>query len=466
MLTPIFHSDSPLYIQLYSFLKEQIEQGELKSFAKLPSIRQLSIHLNISKTTVESAYQQLLAEGYVESKPRSGLIVLPLESEAIIRDLHPPSFSAVRLDEAPHVDFQYGDIDLAHFPIKRWKKYMREAMSEENFDVFHYGEKQGDQLLRIEISKYLYGSRGISCHPKQIVLCAGTQLAVDLICQLLKLQGQEVAMENPGYDGVHAIFSQHKCKTIPISIEKDGLCIDELTDSHAKAVYVTPSHQFPYGMVLSIQKRMKLLHWAKEASSYIIEDDYDSEYRYEGHPISSLKSLDTDGRVLYLGTFSKSFLPALRTSYIVLPLSLVDTYQENYQFHSQSVSPIFQRALQQFMITGDFMRHIRKMRKIYHDKHQVLLSVINKYMGDKVEVIGEKAGLHLLLNVKGRDEHDLMLKAEKNHIRVYSTSSFWLIKKDHPRSLIMLGFGGISTEKIEEGIRLLSLAWFERKEGY
>ncbi|MFS0590264.1 PLP-dependent aminotransferase family protein [Cytobacillus horneckiae] len=458
-LTPIFDNKRPLYLQLYLFTKKSIEEGRIAPYEKLPSIRQLTKHLNISKTTVENAYQQLLAEGYVESRPRIGLVVLPLD-DLIQKNASGEVENDQQLEERKYkIDFQYGDIDLNHFPFRQWKKFMRDVWNEQSTEIYNYGEKQGDILLRKEISHYLFQSRGIACHPNQIVVCAGTQSAIDIVCHLLKIADKKVAMENPGYDGVRTVFQQHGCKIKPLTIEKDGLSIEDLLRSDAEVAYATPSHQFPYGMVLSIQKRLKLLQWAIDQQSYIIEDDYDSEFRYEGHPISSLKSLDSEDRVIYLGTFSKSFLPSLRISYIVLPNSLIKNYKEIYQLHNQAVSPIFQRALQQFIHHGDFNRHLRKMRKIYYQKHKTLIEAIDKHFGDKIKVIGEKAGLHVLLDVKGRNEDELIAKAESIHIKIYSTSSYWIGNEKKRPSLILLGFGGLSNEAIEEGIRQLNIVW-------
>ncbi|MFE8699293.1 PLP-dependent aminotransferase family protein [Cytobacillus sp. FJAT-54145] len=460
-LTPILNSElrDPLYAQLYFYIKTEIENGRISAGKKLPSIRQLSLHLKVSKNTVETAYQQLLAEGYIESVPKSGMIVLELEE---VESVKIPPIIHPMIIEKEHIkyDFQYGDIELEKFPYKVWKRYMNEAMDESNKSLFLYGEKEGEYELRSEISQYLYHGRGVACSPEQIVLTAGTQQAIILISQLLQLQGKSVAMENPGYDGVRSIFSLENCIVKPISIEKDGLDVDELSKSGAELAYVTPSHQFPLGMVMSIQKRMRLLNWAYETDSYIIEDDYDGEFRYIGQPITSLKSLDTGEKVIYLGTFSKSFLPAARLSYMVLPPALVSLYRDRFQSYSQSVSPIIQKAVYLFMKNGDFDRHIRRMRKIYHDKHKALLSELEKWMGGRVEIIGQRAGLHILLDVKDSKDEDFIQKAREKGIKVYPTRKFWLDEGRNPASFIMLGFGGLSVEEIGDGIRELSEAWF------
>lgn len=445
----------PIYTQLYQFFREEIEKGLILTGEKLPSIRELSQSLNISRNTVDTAYQQLIAEGYVESKEKSGLFVLELEDFPLPpnKEIH----NLIGLSPAPKkdslIDFQYGDIELERFPLKVWKKCLIDAIDAPTHEVFSYGDKQGHDGLRSEIAAYLYQARGVRCSPDQIILTAGTQTAINLLIQLLSLQNHKVALENPGYDGVRYVFDSQNCDVVPISLEEDGINIEELEGSLAKCVYVTPSHQFPVGMILPVQKRMKLLQWAGKQHAYIIEDDYDGEFRYVGQPIPSLKSLDTKDKVIYLGTFSKAFLPAARVTYMVLPEPLVNIYQSKFFFYSQTVSPHIQVALYRFMKEGHFARHIRKMRKIYQGKQAALLKAIDFYLGDQVQVIGQKAGLHILLELKGIDSKKLVKRAEEWGVKIYLTEKFWYKEKLQFDQPIMLGFGGLSEEQIQTGVR-------------
>ncbi|WP_326924101.1 PLP-dependent aminotransferase family protein [Bacillus haynesii] len=461
-LTPFLNKTvrTPLYIQLYQYIKKEIEEGGISPGTLLPSIRYLSRHLHISKNTVESAYQQLTAEGYTESKPRSGIKVLPLE-KPLVPSGHFTYPERQKREEEParRYDFQYGDIDLDHFPFKTWKKCLQDAMNSDSPDLFLYGDRQGDKGLRAELAKYLFQARGVRCSLEQIVVCSGTQSAVSLLCQLLPSNGRVVAAENPGYDGVHSVFLNHGYTIRPIGLEADGIDLSQLAESRAKLAYITPSHQFPYGMVLPIQKRLKLLKWADQNDAYIIEDDYDSEFRYQGQPIPSLKALDTKENVIYLGTFSKCFLPAARLSYIVLPERLTEQFCERFGRYSQSSSPMIQRAMYLFMKEGFFERHIRKMKKVYQEKHQTLISAIEKHFGHEVNIIGEKAGLHILMEVR-RDIKDLISKAEKHDVKVYPVSDFWIDPHESPSSIVMVGFGGLSEQDIEEGVKSLYQAWF------
>jgi GntR family transcriptional regulator / MocR family aminotransferase len=459
-LTPFIkkNHEIPIYLQLYHYFREEIESGKLVPGTKLPSIRQLSEHLQISKNTVETAYQQLTAEGYLESKEKSGLFVIELEEgfqKLNLEERMEPNRLSEPLKEDDYIDFQYGDIDLEHFPYKIWKKCLSEAIEYANQEVFSYGDKKGLLGLRKEIASYLYQARGVRCSPDQIILSAGTQTAISLISQILELPHENVAIENPGYDGVRLVFESHKCQLKPIPLEDDGINLDILEETPASCVYVTPSHQFPIGMILPIQKRLKLLQWAEKNQSYIIEDDYDGEFRYIGHPIPSLKSLDTNDRVIYLGTFSKAFLPAARVSYMVLPEELVQSFQAKFYFYNQTVSPLIQEALYRFMKDDHFGRHIRKMRKIYQKKQKALLEAIENYLGNRVTVIGQKAGLHLLLDFKEIQAVTIKQKAKESGVKLYLTEKFWFEK---PRSehLIMVGFGGLTEEDIQTGIKRIA----------
>ncbi len=458
-LTPFLNKELPesLYSQLYHWIKKEIEEGRLLPGMKMPSIRQLTTHLKVSRNTVEAAYQQLQSEGYLESVPKSGIWVAEIEKPL----LHPlevehPIMLECKPSSEVLVDFEYGNVDLDKFPLKQWKKCLSDAVDQQNNWLFQYSENQGEFELRWEISNYLLQSRGVRSAPEQILITAGTQASMALICHLLALQEKTVAMEEPGYSGVRSVLEDQGCYIDPVPLEKDGLSVEHIQTSKAKAVYLTPSHQFPFGMVLSISKRMRLLKWAYQTGGYIIEDDYDGEFRYRGHPIPSLKSLDEQERVIYLGTFSKSFLPSARLSYIVFPPSLMVQYSRKFAAYNQSVSPIIQRAMALFMQTGEFERHIRRMRKTYQRKHQALLRSIEQYMGTHVKIVGEKSGLHILLKLKGITAFELIENGLQKGVKVYSPSRFWLNPNPEGNSYIMLGFGGLSIEEIEKGVRLLA----------
>ncbi|MFA9458315.1 PLP-dependent aminotransferase family protein [Halalkalibacter sp. AB-rgal2] len=458
-LTPFLQKDlkDPLYSQLYNWIKKEIEESRLLPGMKMPSIRQLTLHLKVSRNTVEAAYQQLQSEGYLESVPRSGIWVAEIEKPFLhpIAKEHPINLECKPPSKAL-VDFEYGNVDIEKFPLKQWKKCLTDAIDQESNWLFQYSDKMGELALRQEVSNYLLQSRGVRSTPEQILITAGTQASMTLICQLLALREETLAMEEPGYTGVRSVFEDQGCYIEPILLEKDGLSMDYLQRSKATAVYVTPSHQFPLGMVLSISKRMQMLKWAYQTGGYIIEDDYDGEFRYEGQPIPSLKSLDKGERVIYLGTFSKSFLPSVRLSYIVLPPSLMVQYSRKFAVYNQTVSPIIQRAIALFMQSGEFERHIRRMRKLYQRKHQALLRSIEHYMGTQAKIVGEKSGLHILLKLKGITALELIERGLKKGVNVYSPAQYWIHPPPEAHSYIMLGFGGLSIDEIENGVRLLA----------
>ncbi|KEK24185.1 PLP-dependent aminotransferase family protein [Bacillus gaemokensis] len=454
-----------LYIQLYEYIKEEIQSGRISPLTRLPSIRQLSTYLRVSKTTVQMAYQQLLAEGYIESKERSGFYVVEIEREPFGRmanDCQSVPFIEDKNMRKKHIryDFYMCNIDLDHFPYNKWRTCSNQSMNIDQKELLSYGDQQGELGLRRILCNYLRQARGVNCSEEQIVLGAGTQTVIKLLCQLIGLDRKKVAMEEPGYYGGRNVFHQLGFSIKPIHLQKDGINIEELAKSGAKVAYITPSHQYPLGMVLPIAKRMKLLQWAEENNCLIIEDDYDGEFRYHGKPIPSLQGLDAHGNVVYIGTFSKSLMPAIRISYMVLPKRLLEVYRNNLFMYEQTVSRLHQKSLQLFMESGEWERHIRRMRKVYQKKHDVLLQTIKNVMRGHVKVTGQDAGLHIVIEVKSsKDVDDLVKIAEDSGVKVYSITNNWFEKQvDYPR-LILLGFGGLSIQEIEQGIKHLHAAW-------
>lgn len=480
-LTPTLDkvSGQPLYLQLYAYIRGEIEAGTIPAGTKLPAILALSAHLKVSKNTVETAYQQLIAEGYAESRSRSGLYALQVEESPAAppsgerktssegRQADVPQSPPTRVAAGIAFDFRYGDVEMERFPMGAWRRCLLEALNVSNpRQVLDYGHPQGEAELRSEIASYLYQSRGVQCTARQIVICAGTQHSVSMLCQLIPLRGMRVAMEDPGYNGVRTSLSSHGCELVHVPLDADGIQVDRLYESDASAVYVTPSHQFPLGMVLPIQRRNKLLQWANDRNGLIIEDDYDSEFRYVGQPIPALKALDHHDRVIYMGTLSKSFLPAARLSYIVLPEPIAQSVREKLESYSQPVSPLIQQAMLRFMREGHFGRHVRKMRRLYQLKHRALLAALQRHMGERIEIIGQKAGLHLLIDVKASiPGNELIELAAGGGIRVYSPAIQWSSPSQCPQSYIMLGFGGLNEHTIDEAVGRLAEAWFKDYDG-
>ncbi|EEM73335.1 MULTISPECIES: PLP-dependent aminotransferase family protein [Bacillus cereus group] len=463
-LTPNLNMNSKkaLYVQLYEYIKKEIKDGTISAFTKLPAKRKLAGYLQVSKNTIEAAYEQLLAEGYIESISRKGYFVCKFEQMMDVEG------SETEVEEIPFregnytFDFTQTGVDTNTFPFTTYRKLINDVWQPHNNDLLFLGHPQGELSLREEIANYLYESRGVRCSASQIVLGAGTQILVKLLFQLLK--GSNYAVENPGYHRKMVVFEQGEKKVQMLSLDRDGICMADLENSDANVVFVTPSHQFPYGMIMSITRRTQLLQWAKkEEDRYIIEDDYDSEFRYSGRPIPALQGLDTDGKVIYMGTLSKALLPSLRMSYIVLPKNLIKKYQKEYLFYTQSVSRMDQEVIRKFLHEGYWEKHIHKMRVVYRKKRDRLVFEIEKYFSNHVEVIGEDSGLHILLKVhNGMREEELIKAAAKYSIKIYPVSTYY--KADTaPENVVLLGFAILSEEEIEQAVQLLNIAWFRKK---
>lgn len=330
-----------LYQQIYNYIKNEIRKGSLSAGQRLPSTRRLAEHLQVSRSTVDFAYGQLLSEGYIESRPYKGHFVCE-----ITKLYHPAPVSdreEETLKEASAAyDFSPNGIDITAFPISTWKRISKDVLMDEERNVFELGAPKGDQRLREAICGYLHGSRGVECTPGQIIVGAGNDYLLMLLQKILGT-AQRVAVENPAYMRAARIFASGGYEVTPVDLDENGMRIDLLKKSRARIAYITPSHQFPTGVVMPIGRRMEILSWAKEGDErYIIEDDYDSEFRYKGMPIPSMQASDGEGKVIYLGTFSKSIAPAIRISYMVLPKPLLNIYEEKLWFISSTVSRIDQ----------------------------------------------------------------------------------------------------------------------------
>ncbi|MED3728764.1 PLP-dependent aminotransferase family protein [Priestia filamentosa] len=459
----------PLYLQLYEYLRKEIQKGNIPPHSKLPSQRNLANHLSLSRNTINTAYQQLVTEGYVRNEERKGLFVEEIKNEMLLTEPYSPGIRETTNNELNayegksikmKYDFKYGDIDLTHFPFKLWRQLTLKSLAHEQDHLLLYGHPQGELELRKYIARYLYQSRGVECSENQIIIGAGTQYLLSMLC---KIVGRELVygIEEPGYNRVRFIFKEYGQVVKPIPLDQNGINVTHLKDSKVKVVYVTPSHQFPLGMVMPISRRLELIEWAKETGGYIIEDDYDSEFRYEGKPIPSLQSLDSNGKVIYMGTFAKSLIPSLRLSYMVLPSKLLIEYNKHFIGYAQTVSRLHQHTLKLFIETGQWSRHLNKVRNIYKKKHNALLTAIRAHMDGKVKVMGSGAGLHVLLEPKNNmTERELIDKAREQGVLVYPVSTFYDQRSHQEYPQILLGFAGLDENGINEGVQLLSKAWF------
>lgn len=464
-ILPHFKSGSgPIYIQLYSYIRNEIKNGTIRPHTKLPSQRKLAENLCVSRNTVDTAYQQLIAEGYVESKSRKGLFVVQMNHDVFQLDKmkEKPSKEVLSGDTDKPItyNFKYGDINLKKFPYKAWRKYTLESLHADQNHMLLYGDHQGELSLRKHIAHYLFQSRGVNCSPDQIVIGAGTQYLIGLLCNMLGREGT-YGMEDPGYEKIRQTFRDYGADLKMIPIDEKGICTENVKRSNAKTVYLTPSHQFPTGIVMPLSRRMELIEWANERSGYIIEDDYDGEFRYEVKPIPSLQGLDPYGNVIYLGTFSKSFIPSMRLSYVVLPKKLLKLYKKNFIIYHQTVSRLHQDTLTRFMESGDWERHINRSRQVYKSKRATLLQEINQQFTGQVTLHGVDSGLHILVEPNnGMTEKDLIATAAKQGVAVYPSSIYYSQPENQEQACILLGFAGIEETAIKPAIQLLNKAWF------
>ena len=470
-ITPILdtQSDAPVYIQLYRFLKNEIQSENIPPHSKLPSQRKLAVHLNLSRNTVNAAYQQLLAEGYIRSEERKGLFVEDIKHELFLdknaHAIHDEILNnncSKQEEQSSKIlyDFKYGEIDLKHFPFKLWSQLTMKSIFAEQGKLLLYGDPQGDLDLRKQIARYLYESRGVKCSEHQIIIGAGTQYLLSMLCKII---GREYTygIEEPGYNRVRIVLQEYGKAVHPIPLDSYGVDIKKLTASEVRAVFVTPAHQFPLGIVMPIQRRLELIKWAKDSDGYIIEDDYDSEFRYEGKPIPALQSLDSYEKVIYMGTFAKSLIPSLDFSYMVLPRHLLATYHEKYIGYKQTVSRQHQYTLKLFMESEHWSRHLNKVRNVYKKRHNALLTSLKANMYNQVRIMGSGAGLHIVIEPRNdMSEQELIDTAKKNGVLVYPVSSFYEQLPDQKYPRVLLGFAGMDESKIQEGVILLSKAWF------
>lgn len=465
-------SREPIYEQIYKYIREEIRVGNIPCGTRLPSGRGLAAHLEVSRNTVDMAYGQLLSEGYVEAVPKKGYYVCDLETMymeglAIATD---PGIDESRQEECltSHsdeykIDFSIHGVDMDYFPYEKWRRLMRECLIDDNRELFLSGAHQGDMELRQAVQNYLHQSRGVQCKPSQIIIGAGSDYMLLLLSRIL--DGiWHVAMENPVYKQAYTIFRSMGYPVTPVSLDDQGIRMDILEQCNANMVYVTPSHQFPLGTVMSAKRKGKLLAWAgREENRYIIEDDYDSEFRYFGRPIPALQSQDPFGRVIYIGTLSKAIAPGIRMSYMVLPERLVGEYHKEAEFYFSTVSRIDQNVICQFFLQGHFERHLNRMRKVYKMKHDILLQQLKK-SNLQIRISGESAGLHLLLEFGEAVEHadrieaTLVERARQERVRVYALSEYY-IREEMRRPTILIGFARLREEEIVDGVKRLERAW-------
>lgn len=460
-----------LYEQLYQYIKQEIISSRLRSGEKLPSKRKLAAHLKISQNTVETAYGQLQAEGYITALPKRGFFVeeitgiLPLQQAKQNNLRTYPEIThqePVPLQETYLYDFRTNIVNTEDFPFDTWSKILRTVLSENRKNLLKPLPFLEDLRLREEIARYLYAYRGIQTAPEQIIIGAGSEYLLSLLIQLLETN-HTFAIENPGYKKIQQIFLNHNLSIDYITTTLQSLDMTSLANSSVDILHITPSHHFPLGCVMPIQLRMQILNWANiKKNRYIIEDDYDSEFRFSGKPIPALASLDRQEKVIYLNTFTKSLAPSLRISYMVLPKHLMTAFHQRFSGYASTVSSFEQAALAMFMAKGHFEQHINKMKRLYKNQRDAVIQTIKSHpLGKHICIIGEDTGLHLLLQVNtSLSEEQLLKTALQNGIYLTGLSSYYHQKIDQiPENTLVLGYSGLPPENICQGIKLLLDAW-------
>jgi GntR family transcriptional regulator / MocR family aminotransferase len=459
----------PLYRQIYDAFRTRVIRGDLRAGQVVPSSRELARDLRVSRLPVLDAYAQLLAEGYFESRIGAGTFIaasLPGRTEpqkASEKSAGERSISthAAALDAQPTWaaalgPFQVGQPDLQSFPIEIWSRLVARHARRMTVKALQYGDPMGLPELREVIANYLRTSRSVRCEASQIMIVSGSQQALDLSTRVLLNAGAAAWVEDPGYWLVHHVLKAAGCRAVPVPIDAQGIDVAagvRLTRK-ARAAFVTPSHQYPLGVTMSAARRLRLLEWAQREDAWIIEDDYDSEYRYDSMPIASLQGLDRNARVIYIGTFSKVMFPSLRLGYVVIPPDLVERFTAMRRAMDLCPSHATQAVMADFIREGHFARHIRRMRPIYAARWRTLSAAIERELGASATVTSDAAGMHLTIVLSaGRDDREIAAQAAQQSIYVSALSELSI--GSSPRRGLVLGFGNTRESQIAAAVRQL-----------
>lgn len=422
----------------------------------MPSKRFLSNHLNVSINTVDTAYQMLVAEGYLTARAKSGFYVCALP-KSIKADFVPQK--SVKSTQKPKwkYNFETGSIDTALFPFKQWCRIEREVTTSPS--LLNHGDKQGDENLRTAIADYLREFRAVKCNAGQIIVGAGIEYLLCILARMFKTK--KIAIEDPGYERAARVFTALGAKCVYVPVDKHGLQVDKLIESGSEVAYLTPSHQFPTGVTMPVTRRHEMLAWACENKSrFIIEDDYNSEFRFDSRPIPSLQGLDENGKVVYVGTFSKSVAPSIRVAYMVLPFGLLEQYEKEFSFFSSTVSRFEQQALFQFIDKGHFARHLNRLRLACKARRDVLVSALAAAFGERVEIRASHTGLHLLATFKvGLSEAELIAIAEASGVHMKGLDEYYHIKPFKAEPTLVLGYAAMSEADIINAVEILKTAF-------
>ncbi|MBL1258060.1 MULTISPECIES: PLP-dependent aminotransferase family protein [unclassified Methylocystis] len=475
-----------LQTQIFDQIRAMILNGRLRGNDPLPTTRELSAQLGVSRNTAVLAYERLVSEGYIRTKPYVGTFVAPdLPDTAFFSSSAPETAPAApaplkdgglteplrdmrthRLADPDRrrlvADFWVGKPDARSFPLKAWSHHIKARLKSAGSELTTYSDPAGLLELRQAIAKHLAPARGVVCDPEQIIIVGGCQDGFNLVGRLLVTPGSPAVVESPCYQGAAYVLESLGAKLHPVPIDRDGLDVTMLPQVEGAVAYVTPSHQYPVGVTLSLQRRIELLAWATQYNAYIMEDDYDSDFRFVGSPLTALKGLDRNERVIYLGTFSKCMGPGLRLGYVVAPRRLVESFRRMKMLMNNGQSWLEQAAMADFMSSGEFGRHLRRIRQMYRERRDALLASLHKHFGE-CEVYGEQAGMHLVWKLPDRfpSAAEVEAKGLAAGVGVCSLATGSALRfdsNDGGDRLLMLGFVALTEKEIEEGIARLATA--------
>jgi GntR family transcriptional regulator/MocR family aminotransferase len=475
-------SATPLHRQLYDEIRAAVLGGRLSGGARLPSTRALAADLDISRNTVASAFDQLLAEGYVAARPGAGTFVAKELPEELLRVPRGASVPAIDPAPAPQLSrrgrmlaatpvapaaregasacaFRPGIPALDAFPRDLWARIAARQYRQSKFDLFSYGDPAGYPPLRRAIAEYLRAARGVNCCWQQVIVTSGSQQALDLAARVLLDPGDTAWVEDPGYFGARGAWTAAGVRCVPVPVDAEGLSVaqGELSAPRARMAYVSPSHQYPLGVIMSLARRMALLAWARRRNAWIAEDDYDSEFRYAARPLAALQGLDTAGRVIYIGTFSKVLFPALRLGYMVVPEGIVDAFAAARALADRHPPGPSQALVAEFLAEGHFARHVRRMRTLYAERQGALLAAARREWAGLLDISPADAGMHLVARLRqGSNDREVSHRAAAAGVSAPPLSAYCHSAVLHPA--LLLGYSSVGVRKIQEGVRRLTAA--------
>ncbi|KJK14454.1 PLP-dependent aminotransferase family protein [Pseudomonas sp. 2(2015)] len=439
---------TPLYRQIYLRFRDAISTGRLQPGERLPSVRALAAELNLARGTVEAAYQMLGGEGYVQSRGPAGTVVAPsLSTRAVDVYVPGPALAPEPQTYLP-MPLQIGLPALDAFPRKLWTRLVGRTLRQSGVEGLAYPDPQGQLALRHALAGYLAVSRGISCTAQQVFICAGYRACLDLICSSLLEDGDRCWFEDPGYFQARRFLEHARVQLVPVPVDGDGLDVDAAIARAADARFalVTPHHQSPLGVTLSLPRRQRLLDWASSQGSWIIEDDYDSEYRYRGRPVPALKSLDSEGRVLYCATFSKVLAPGIRLAYLVVPQAQVERFASVARDMHNHCPQLLQATVSAFIEEGHFARHLRKMRSLYAQRRQQLVEALQAELGEYLQLDNQAGGMHLVADVRGGfDDCAIARRARVLGLAIEPLSGWY--RQPGQRRGLLIGFTNVTSRE-------------------